>query len=454
MPIIGLTHQLDGSLHIRRTVTTKVAIGLAPEEGRNYPKKLDHFAFLRKEMDGNDISWVVDEEKQDHFGSDCKSFWIILMSDDPDECFRTQMAAFVKTRCWCKGDGEKAERRVQIGGEYKGEFQTWNGPCKNGGCKDAKSINGKPAACKPSGDLYFMLQDFPTLGTICRIHTSSYQSIMQVSSALRDLQAVTGGRLMGISCKLFVSPDTSTYEQGGVSKTGTKYVLGLELAAKDMPQLMTTMSNTARMFQGLQKQLKGAVLDVEEDETERASEIAGEFYYDKSESQEDPEEALRSKADEMLQAAFPDRNQAWRQGYISKYAGKLQELIEKIPSPALKGESCPATPGKTTTETSPSSNAAGGNSNGASSAANHQPSSATTPSEAGRPATRRSARAAQSTPEPTPTSAQPTQTKDEPNIHGMTITDDDFPEDMFNQPQQSTSKVEEKGKGNDNRWSF
>ena len=290
MGIIGLTHQQDGSPHISRTVNCKIAIGLAPEEGRNYPKKLDHFAFLKMEMVGKDMKWVVDTDKQDHFGADCKSFWIVLMGDEVDQIFRTQLAAFVKTRCWCKGDGETAMRREKVNGEYKGDFKIWDEPCANHGCPDfkEKEVNGKtiPAACKPSGDLYFILSDFPTLGTICRIHTSSYQSIRQIHSALIDLQSVTGGRLMGVRCKLFVMPAKSSYTQGGIDKTGTKYVLGLELAAKDMPELMSQMSNTALMFQGLQKQLKGAVLDVVEEDDERAGELAAEFY--PSENAPDP----------------------------------------------------------------------------------------------------------------------------------------------------------------------
>ena len=311
MPIVGLTHEKDGSPRIHRTVNCKVAIGLAPDEDHNYPRKLDHFAFLK--LDDSGLKWVIDEQKQDHFGDDCASFWIVLIDDDPDVLFRTELAAYVQTQCWCRGDGERALRREMVDGKHQGDFKIWTGPCANNGCPEIDS------KCKPSGDLYFMMADYPTLGTVCRIHTSSYQSIRQISSALRDLQAVTGGRLMGVRCKLFVMPAKATYTQGNQKKTATKWVLGLELAAKDVPELMATMASTAVMFQGLQKQLSGRVLEVVEEDDERSRELKPEFYPD----EEAPEEASVVWTEEE------------REAYVKK---RIAELKSETPNPELASE--------------------------------------------------------------------------------------------------------------------
>lgn len=330
MPIVGLTHEKDGSPRIHRTVNCKVAIGLPPGDGKNYPQKLDHFVFLKQAMDGKDLKWIVDEEKQQHYGEKCKEFWIVLLDDDLDTCFRTEFAAYVKTRCWCRGDGESAMRREKVDNQFKGDFKVWPNPCANHGCPDSQPQGDKPAACKPSADLYFMLADFPTLGTICRIHTSSYQSIRQIYSALQDLRAVTGGRLMGVRCKLFVQPARNVFEQGGVEKTGTKFVLGLELSAKDIPQMIEAMSQTAFMFQGLQKQLSGRVLEIEEEEVERAAEITPEFYGPTIDVQptEDPEKAIREECDRLMSQ---DRhNAAYREAKLAQYKGRMQELLDKI----------------------------------------------------------------------------------------------------------------------------
>ena len=45
--IIGVTHDQDGRVIQRLSVSTKVSIGLPPNGDRNHPTKLDHFVFLR-----------------------------------------------------------------------------------------------------------------------------------------------------------------------------------------------------------------------------------------------------------------------------------------------------------------------------------------------------------------------------------------------------------------------
>jgi hypothetical protein len=55
--IIGVTHNPDGRVVQRLSVSTKVAIGLAPNGDRNYPTKLDHFIFLRKKPTAKGVEW-------------------------------------------------------------------------------------------------------------------------------------------------------------------------------------------------------------------------------------------------------------------------------------------------------------------------------------------------------------------------------------------------------------
>jgi len=45
--IIDVTHDQDGRVVQRLSVSTKVFIGLPPNDERNHPTKLDHFAFLQ-----------------------------------------------------------------------------------------------------------------------------------------------------------------------------------------------------------------------------------------------------------------------------------------------------------------------------------------------------------------------------------------------------------------------
>lgn len=392
MPIIGLTHEKDGRIRTSRTVTTKIAIGLPPDTNSNYPKKLDHFVFLQKTQQGKEIGWEVNQELQEHYGEKCKEFWIVFLDDDPDQVFRTEYAAFVKRGCWCKGDGEHAMRR-DLGpkGDQWGELKVWNRPCANGGCQEFEE--GK---CKPSGDLYFMLADYPSLGSICRWHTSSYQSIREVYSALQDLRRVTGGRLMGVAAKLFVRAEKNVFEQNGKTMTGTKFVVGLELRASDMAGIQTKMLETAKVFNQIKGELNGTVLEIEEDEAERGAEISAEFGYTvnggKLLAPEDPEKDLRAEADKLLLKHYPEMNAAKRQMQIGKYQGRMQELLAKLRQNG-KETSVPS-------DTKP-----------------EERSGARAQSEAPRQNQHKTETVRESRPVE--------------NIHGLDVTDDDLPSNMF-----------------------
>ena len=53
--IIGVTHDQDGRVIQRLSVSTKVSIGLPPNGDCNHPTKLDHFVFLRKKKSANGV---------------------------------------------------------------------------------------------------------------------------------------------------------------------------------------------------------------------------------------------------------------------------------------------------------------------------------------------------------------------------------------------------------------
>jgi hypothetical protein len=396
--IIGLTHEKDGRVRVRRTVTTKVAIGLPPDENSNYPKKLDHFVFLKKVKQGKEVAWEVDRTLQDHYGEKCTEFWVVFLDDDPETVLRNEYAAYLKRGCWCKGDGEKAVRRdLGRDGKQWGEFKIHQGPCANNGCKDFDKGD-----CKPSGDLSFMLADFPSLGSICRWHTSSYQSIQQVYSALQDLRRITGGRLMGVAAKLFIHEEKNVFEQGGVTKVGTKFVVGLELRAQDLAGLQSKMLETAKVFAQIKGELNGQVLEVEEDDEERGSELTPEFYPTNGGSNgkvlvaEDPEKPLREQADKLLQQHYPEMNAAKRQMQISRYQGRMPELIEKLRQNGAQPKEATVVQGNTQSQE--------------------------------RTGTREE-------PKTSRASEQQTQTVRESrpveNIHGVNITDDDLPSNLF-----------------------
>ncbi len=269
--ITGVTHDQGGRVVQRLSVSTKVSIGLPPNGDRNHPTKLDHFVFLRKKKTPRGVEWEPDPKLTDHYGAECRELHIMLIDDDVENVFPSSYAWWTATERKCWGDGTSATRRTT----EKPGGQAWT-PCGNG-CPELVS-----GVCKPSGDLRFVLADFPRLGSVCRIHTSSYRSIRQIHSALQEIQTFTGGRLAGITGKLVVRPEEITYfdRKEKRKKTTSVWVLSLEVEGDDMRKLIANLTENARLFAETRKLLgpAGKVLEVVEEEQEQAPEINGEFY--------------------------------------------------------------------------------------------------------------------------------------------------------------------------------
>jgi hypothetical protein len=269
--IIGVTHDHNGRVVQRLSVSTKVSIGLPPNGDRNHPTKLDHFVFLRKTRTANKVEWEPDPDLTPHYGEQCRELHIILIDDDIENVFPSSYAWWTATERKCWGDGASATRRTT----EKPGGQPWT-QCGNG-CPELAS-----GLCKPSGDLRFVLADFPRLGSVCRIHTCSYRSIRQIHSALQEIQTFTGGRLAGITARLTVRPEEATYfdRKEKRKKTASIWALSLEVSGDDMRKLIANLTENARLFAETRKLLGsgGKVLEVVEDEEEQAPEITAEFY--------------------------------------------------------------------------------------------------------------------------------------------------------------------------------
>jgi hypothetical protein len=267
--IIGLTHDQDGRVVQRLSVSTKVSIGLPPNGDRNHPTKLDHFVFLQKKKSANRVGWEVDPELADYYGEECHDLHIMLIDDDIENVFPSSYAWWTATERKCLGDGTTATRRTT----EKPSGQPWT-TCGSG-CPEL--VGGQ---CKPSGDLRFVLAYFPRLGSVCRIHTCSYRSIRQIHSALQEIQTFTGGRLAGITAKLTVRPEEGTYfdRKEKRKKTSSFWALSLEVEGDDMRKLIANLMGNALLFAESRNLLgsNGKGLEVVEDE--QVPEVAAEFY--------------------------------------------------------------------------------------------------------------------------------------------------------------------------------
>jgi hypothetical protein len=85
--IIGVTHDQDGRVVQRLSVSTKVSTGLPPNGDSNHPTKLDHFVFLRKKKSANRLRWEADPELTRHYGEQCRELHIMLIDNDIENVF-------------------------------------------------------------------------------------------------------------------------------------------------------------------------------------------------------------------------------------------------------------------------------------------------------------------------------------------------------------------------------
>lgn len=267
-----MTVSKEGELIKRYPVTTKLAIGLAPSGSRNFPERLDHFVLLRQGAEKG--SWVPDEVLMAHYAPKCKhevaescehccrTIRILLMDDDISNVFPHELAWWSRSGKKCWGDGEKAMRRVK---ENEPAVE-WT-PCRNAGCPDWDKD------CSGSGDLRFCLADYPVVGSICRIHTSSLRSIENIHSALTTIQDLTKGRLAGITVPLSVNMCKTTYMDNGKPKSSTVPILSIHSEVTD---LIKSIKETAELW-GTASKAFGSKLLIEDDDEQRAAEIPPEF---------------------------------------------------------------------------------------------------------------------------------------------------------------------------------
>ena len=360
MGILGLTHDENGAALEKLPVTIKVAIGEGPEPGKEngHPRKLDHFIFKRKTLRGQDVVWEPALDIAQAHGEKPTELGVIFLNDDPREVFRTEYALWIPSGCKCHGElvqiangsGVRYEMQATRRTQKHPEGETWPGnykyvdgpkkgqpvePCGEG-CPDLERGD-----CRPSGDLYFILERFPIFGATCRLHTSSYRSVRNLSNGLMQIRRLNGGRLTGIKAILKASPERVSYsDRDGTRHTSVAYILSLEIGATDLRTLVSNMTEPVRLLgegRAAFDLSHGVQYVVRETETERAAEIAGEFYPDGNAAAEEPVEPAigQSEKDEQLAricelARRLGFNDAKTKMLIGQSAGDLAGLEGKL----------------------------------------------------------------------------------------------------------------------------
>lgn len=301
MGILGLTHDENGAALEKLPVTIKVAIGEgpAPDDETSSPRALFHFVFKRRTMRGQTVYWEPAPDIAEVFGDKPTELAVIFLHDDPREVCPSEYALWTRKGRLCHGElvqianGSAPRYEMQAtrrttehpeGESWPGKHKYADGPKKDQliegcgeGCPELES--GK---CGPSADLYFILEKFPSLGAICRLHTGSKTSVPNLSNAVAQLHSWNGGRLKWVKAILKVSPELRWHPgEYGEWQSSIVPILSLEIGGATLNSLVTTMNEPARLQ--FEKQVvssgeQGNPFVVRESEVERAPEIAAEFY--------------------------------------------------------------------------------------------------------------------------------------------------------------------------------
>ncbi len=145
------------------------------------------------------------------------------------------------------------------------------------GCPELDS--GK---CGPSADLYFILEKFPSLGAICRLHTGSKTSVPNLSNAVAQLHSWNGGRLKWVKAILKVRQELRWHPgQFGEWESSVVPILSLEIGGTTLKSLEHNTAEPAGLHietQPLRTGEQRVPFVVRENEVKRAREIADEFY--------------------------------------------------------------------------------------------------------------------------------------------------------------------------------
>ena len=269
--IIGVTHDHDGRVVQRLSVSTKVSIGLPPNGDRNHPTKLDHFVFLRKKRAANKVEWEPDPDLTQHYGEQCRELHIILIDDDIENVFPSSYAWWTATERKCWGDGASATRRTP----EKPGGQPWT-QCGTAALSLPRDFASRVEICA-SCWLTFPVWEASAASTRARTDPS-----VRSTPPCRKSKPSLAVRLGGITAKLTVRPEEATYfdRKEKRKKTSSIWALSLEVEGEDMRKLIANLTENARLFAETRKLLGsgGKVLEVVEDEEEQAPEITAEFY--------------------------------------------------------------------------------------------------------------------------------------------------------------------------------
>lgn len=335
--IHGVTHDAEGEPLRRQVVAYKLGHGFGPTEKQNFPgQKKQMFVSARTAAGGKFGGTFVEDveftkELEATYGSPLMECDIILLSNDPEEIFRTELAYRTQDRAnslLCHGNGKYATRKWRMFTEaeqqaYR-EDSGFTGPIapttefEISTCGDACPYR-QDRKCKPSGDLYFMFPERVQHGSVATLHTSGHESVKRLVSSIHQIKNEIephGGSLRMLRVKLVMRPYRAKYVDKGQDTWSQQMAYNVEFREADYRKLIPRMIAESRQF----TQDIGEVVDVEY-EGLSDEEIADEFH-------PTPEQQEAQRREE---AAQEQRAPAGRPAALNKVVQQIQQTKKETP---------------------------------------------------------------------------------------------------------------------------
>lgn len=203
------------------------------EKGVEYPSATEHF--------------VCPDEVVAVYGETPTELDIMFPSEDVDEIFPQKLTYWKASGCYCRGDGEEAERLVESDKEGERVYKDY--PCKGKDCEDFG-----PRKCRFYANLMVMIPSVSIDG-VYQIDTGSYHSIVNINSALDHIR-----KLFGRISNLL---DTRTHQTllvlrrikvethgGGQKATHDVMTIGIKPSAPELLEMRSHVDNNLLALPG------------------------------------------------------------------------------------------------------------------------------------------------------------------------------------------------------------
>lgn len=279
--------QSQQSLTVKNLITGLTEIGkikigikgrtITSAKGKEFqpPTKLDHFLVTTLER-GPDNNYIKDQHIHELYGDKPKKLPILLVYDNPELNWQSRYIAFRGKNLYCSGDGETAMRITRDGKSYEQR----ECPCHLQN-PEHQGTDAEPK-CKISGVLSCLIQGCPNVGGVYKFRTTSYNSVVGITSSMALLTRLTCGPLAGLPLNLTINPKTVVAP--GTNHTQTVYVVGLEYpgSLEDLRELAYAQVKAQALYsakidsiEGMARKIIGNIPLIAPEEQ---AEIVEEFY--------------------------------------------------------------------------------------------------------------------------------------------------------------------------------